>query len=59
MLHRVDRSPSTPAGFLRPLSIAASALVFALAVAPVKAQEWSQYLAFEDRFSHCCPKKVV
>lgn len=54
MLHRVDTSSftvATPQGVMRLLSLAAGAFVFSLEAAPAQAQEWSQYLAFDDRFS--------
>ena len=54
MLHRVDTASSTIATLQRVarlLSLTAAALVFALQSAPAQAQEWSQYLAFDDRFS--------
>ena len=50
-----SKSPTStatmPPGFARLLSLAAGAFAFALEAAPVCAQEWSQYLAFDDRFS--------
>jgi len=54
MLHRVDTSSSTvatPQGVMRLLSLAAGAFIFAFEAAPVQAQEWNQYLAFDDYFS--------
>ena len=53
MLHRVDTSSSTvttPQGVMRLFQLAAGALVLSLQAVPAHAQ-WSQYLAFDDRFS--------
>ena len=54
MLHRVDSSSptvATPQGVTSLLSLALVAFVFALEAAPAQAQEWSLYLAWDDRFS--------
>ncbi len=54
MLHRVNTSSftvATPRGVMRLLSLAGAALVLVFEAAPGQAQEWSQYLAFDDRFS--------
>jgi len=42
---------------MRLLWLAAGAFVFALEAAPAQAQEWSQYLAFDDRFSILFPSE--
>ena len=54
MQHLIDISSFTvasPQRIVRILSLTAAALVIGLEAAPVQAQGWSQYFAFDDRFS--------